>query len=501
VNDIPSKQYPKGSILGIPSDCRRADSTRRSLYQVYAALGRNFDLPSSWHDIAESHFADDHSVASFTTTTCGENGWEDQDTGLDTASLACSLKRKRTESDGAQTFQDFLFDQAASRQLIMSPQSVRASAFFQASQATLGPIVEVCGTRRTRARTRQTGDKASDEELSRLFAQDVEYSPATFDSEVRNTASDNPAPATMWAFGSDYEPEVPGGAQNVSGSTLSDDMFEHLWAYCPFLLHDPTTFESEACKTKRIAVSHVITHMIQRHRIIRSFRHGACARPGKYLVQCSAEPFNLRGCARCCRVASWTHDDLADNASHVGPAICLRCYEAFDCRKDLWFHLRHSHLCLDKGQLLLKSTKGHLLYKTFCSKDTSPSWIPPNSTQSRQSEQNGKAILPIADHAPDRHPPVPGPGFIVSNTPPLSVQHHGSHSDFSSASHTEWMLPSVHNSTDEWGADDTIGMPDLFGDEWMNSSTLFGNLSAGQEQTIIAGTDHYEFAEQAYEWQ
>lgn len=535
VNDVPSKKYPDGSILGIPSDCQRADSTRRSLYQAYAALGANFDLPLSWHNIAESHFADDHSVASFATSTYGENLWEDHDIESDTASPARDLKRKRAESDGTEAIQDYLFDQAASHQLMISPQSVRATAFFQASQATIGPIVKVYGTRCKRVKICQAEESDSDEGVSHLFAQDVIHSLSPAGSEGRDTSSgdraptnivapdpDNEletspvglegrdtssgdrAPTNILAPDPDNEPETFDGLQNASESTLSDDTFEDLWAYCPFRLHDPTEFEFEACKTRRIAVSHVITHMIKGHRILRGASHDDSTRPEKYLVLCSSvESYNLRGCSRCRRVASWTRDDLVDNASHIGPAICLRCYEAFDRRQDLWFHLRHSPLCLDKGQLLSKSTKAHLLYKTFCSKVTPPSWIPPNSRQSKHSEPNGEPTCPIADHPLGLHPTVPEPEFIASETPALFVQPHGSggHSDFSSVPHTEWMLPSVHNSIDEWGADDSIGMPDLFRDQWMDSSTLLGNLSTGQSDAIIAGSDHYAFAEETYEWQ
>lgn len=508
VNNIPSKQYPNGSILAIPSDFQRADTSRRSLYQALyqadAALVGSFDLPPLWYHIEESHVSvDDHSVASCATSTYDGEKREADNNGLDGASLQSGLKRKRTQNDGSQPLEEFLFDQARARQLIISPHSVRPSAFFQDTQATLGSIVKISSdeTMPKRARTlrAERGDSHGGE--SPLFAQKAVHNPSPFDLEVRDLALGNQPSPNVWALGSDHELEPPGATQSDADSALSNGMFEDLWPYCPFRLHDPTKFESEACKTRRIAVSHVITHMVKSHSLTRGIPRAASGRSIKYLVHCGVEFTRSLGCTRCSKVADWTFDDLVDNASHVGQAICLRCYEAFDSRNDLWAHLRRSTLCLDKGQILSKSMKAHLLYKTFCSKDDSPNWIPPIQRQPQNSEQHGQATLPMADHALALHPRVPEPGLVVSDTPTLPIQRHANHVDFSSVPDIDWLLISVHNSIGTWAQENIAGLHEPLGYEWTDPSALPLNLNAGESHTITEASDHYAFTEQAHEWQ
>lgn len=164
-------------------------------------------------------------------------------------------------------------------------------------------------------------------------------------------------------------------------SRFSADQFEGLWPYCFFHAHDPEKFETDrwkSCRTPQKAISHVVTHALRRHGLIRGVHRCDQGRLTRYLTVCRYADLQYtrgRACGKCSRVAEWTREDLKD--PHAGPSVCLRCYSVLRSRVTLWLHI-HSHTtCPDQEQLLSKKEKARILYTAFCSADVPPRWIPP----------------------------------------------------------------------------------------------------------------------------
>lgn len=172
-----------------------------------------------------------------------------------------------------------------------------------------------------------------------------------------------------------------------SSRRLSDDQFVDLWPYCFFHAYHPGRFASDdwkSCRTPNKAISHVVTHAIRRHGLIRGVHQCGQGRLTKYLTACrdlhlqETSHFN---CLKCKRIAEWTEDDVKSLArTHKGPSVCLRCYAALQSRMDLWLHLHAPVTCPDREQSFTKAKKSRILYEVFCSAYLRPVWNPPPAT-------------------------------------------------------------------------------------------------------------------------
>ncbi|RKL29959.1 hypothetical protein BFJ72_g11828 [Fusarium proliferatum] len=142
---------------------------------------------------------------------------------------------------------------------------------------------------------------------------------------------------------------------------------------CFFRLFDPERFSSaerNACYGRKEEVSHIITHAIYHHGLIRGRDPQYIAR--KYLASCqSSNPFvKAKGdCEKCSSLSKWNEEDFTD-FTHSGVAICLRCWRKFD-KKEMTEHMA-GPLC-DYNLELPKANKVWTLYTAFCSETQLPS--------------------------------------------------------------------------------------------------------------------------------
>ncbi|KAI8686129.1 hypothetical protein NCS55_00287400 [Fusarium keratoplasticum] len=146
---------------------------------------------------------------------------------------------------------------------------------------------------------------------------------------------------------------------------------------CFFWLHNNAKYSTPgrvACQGRKIEISHIVTHAVDHHGLIRGRdpRHGNRA----YLMSCQRHDPETKAtgtCGKCKSLHDWRDADF-DDPGHQGMALCLRCWRGFT-KSDMKVHLA-GPLCSYMAEQP-KSMKVYILYTTFCSKDDPPS-APPN---------------------------------------------------------------------------------------------------------------------------
>ncbi|KAG9499206.1 hypothetical protein J7337_010025 [Fusarium musae] len=160
--------------------------------------------------------------------------------------------------------------------------------------------------------------------------------------------------------------------------------FEDACETCIFWLLSPEKFSStewQECRSRKEGISHIISHAIAHHGLIRGRDPQYPAR--KYLASCqSSDPFvNMKGdCVKCGSLSEWNEADFAD-FTHHGVVLCLRCWQRFD-KKEMNEHLA-GPLC-DFSAEHPKAKKVWILYTAFCSETLMPS-KPPESVAQQES--------------------------------------------------------------------------------------------------------------------
>lgn len=177
--------------------------------------------------------------------------------------------------------------------------------------------------------------------------------------------------------------------------SISNRQFESLWQHCFFHAYEPERFATDSwksCRTPNKAISHVITHTVRRHGLIRGVHQCGQGIVKKYLTVCmNSRTQKTPGleCDKCQRVAEFTKDEMECLAgTHEGPSVCLRCYSGLQTRMDLWHHLHAPVLCADREKLISKADKSFLFYTVFCSADSPPRWTPPSAMGSNLMNPN-----------------------------------------------------------------------------------------------------------------
>ncbi|EEU40445.1 uncharacterized protein NECHADRAFT_76722 [Fusarium vanettenii 77-13-4] len=146
---------------------------------------------------------------------------------------------------------------------------------------------------------------------------------------------------------------------------------------CFFWLHDNAKYSTSgrtACQGRKIEISHIVTHAVDHHGLIRARdpRYGNRA----YLMSCQLYDPGTKAtgnCTTCKSLHEWGEVNF-DDPEHHGTALCLRCWCGFS-KREMKAHLA-GPLCSYMAEQP-KSTKVYILYTTFCSKDDPPS-APPN---------------------------------------------------------------------------------------------------------------------------
>ncbi|KAI8723863.1 hypothetical protein NCS52_00243100 [Fusarium sp. LHS14.1] len=158
---------------------------------------------------------------------------------------------------------------------------------------------------------------------------------------------------------------------------FSEKDFEGSEETCFFWLHDNAKYSTSgrtACQGRKIEISHIVTHAVDHHGLIRCRdpRYGNRA----YLMSCQLHDPGIKAtgnCPTCKSLHEWGDVDF-DNPDHHGTTLCLRCWSGFT-KREMKAHLA-GPLCSYMAEQP-KSTKVYILYTTFCSKDDPPS-APPN---------------------------------------------------------------------------------------------------------------------------
>ncbi|KAF5676876.1 hypothetical protein FDENT_9390 [Fusarium denticulatum] len=172
----------------------------------------------------------------------------------------------------------------------------------------------------------------------------------------------------------------------ASRSVLPQD-FEDACETCIFWLLSPEQFpptEWQECHSRKEGISHIISHAIAHHRLIRGRDPQYPAR--KYLASCqSSDPFmKAKGdCVKCSSLSEWNEIDFADFAHH-GIVLCLRCWRRFD-KKGMQEHLA-GPLC-DFNPEHSKAKKVWILYTAFCSETQLPTKPPQSMAQQKSPHQ------------------------------------------------------------------------------------------------------------------
>lgn len=166
---------------------------------------------------------------------------------------------------------------------------------------------------------------------------------------------------------------------------LHDEDFRDNAEYCPFYLHDPHKHAQvpfTSCERPRAEISHIISHMVSDHGLLRGRHLGRKAQ--RYITRCASHNPDVKGrseCHHCNNVQLWMEEDLA-NEEHAGEAVCLRCYEQFLSKADLFRHLNTPGICTYREDLPIHK-KSRILYSTFCSPNTAPIFHPPPGSNLR----------------------------------------------------------------------------------------------------------------------
>ncbi|KAF5021725.1 hypothetical protein F66182_6226 [Fusarium sp. NRRL 66182] len=198
--------------------------------------------------------------------------------------------------------------------------------------------------------------------------------------------------------------------------TVSQEDFENACHICFFWLFAPERFSSDdrhACYGRKTEISHIISHVIDHHGLIRGRDPKNDSR--RYLTRCQKyDPFIKQkgSCGKCNSLYEWSVGDFMDTA-HRGIALCLRCWCRFD-KKEMQHHL-DGPLCTYNTEQP-KAKKVYILYTTFCSETKKPSQPPepmasgrsnhrptptkPHGINPRQRANNQSVRRPVSKQTP-----------------------------------------------------------------------------------------------------
>ncbi|KAM5349496.1 hypothetical protein ACJ41O_006001 [Fusarium nematophilum] len=162
-----------------------------------------------------------------------------------------------------------------------------------------------------------------------------------------------------------------GVPQNPKNRLFTEEDFTTDCETCFFWLHNPKLYSSrDACTRRKKEISHIATHAIDHHGLIRVTDPNNESR--KFLLSCQNHDPTVKGkgnCAKCQSAGQWTETDLAD-PEHTGIALCIRCWCSFDMR-GMKEHMTEKLCPYNTEQP--KPKKMCILYTTFCSKTHPPS--------------------------------------------------------------------------------------------------------------------------------
>jgi hypothetical protein len=165
---------------------------------------------------------------------------------------------------------------------------------------------------------------------------------------------------------------------------LSHDDFNDVCEICPFWLLNPIQFsniERPACSNRKEEMSHIITHLIDHHGLVRGNDPKNASR--KYLASCQTYSPSVKAkgnCLKCSSLHQWKDSGPVD-PGHNGVVLCMRCWSKFD-KDGMQDHLA-GPLCPYKAEQP-KPKKMCILYTTFCSNDKPPS-PPPRDMPPRKA--------------------------------------------------------------------------------------------------------------------
>ncbi|KAJ4131700.1 hypothetical protein NW768_005896 [Fusarium equiseti] len=178
--------------------------------------------------------------------------------------------------------------------------------------------------------------------------------------------------------------QFDGSLSDHAGKGLSHDDFNDVCEICPFWLLDPILFsniERPACSNRKEEMSHIITHLIDHHGLVRGNDPKNASR--KYLASCQTYSPSVKAkgnCPKCSSLHQWKDSGPVD-PKHNGVVLCMRCWSKFD-KDGMQDHLA-GPLCPYKAEQP-KPKKMCILYTTFCSNDKPPS-PPPRDMQPRKA--------------------------------------------------------------------------------------------------------------------
>ncbi|RTE68917.1 hypothetical protein BHE90_016704 [Fusarium euwallaceae] len=194
-------------------------------------------------------------------------------------------------------------------------------------------------------------------------------------------------------------------------STLTESHFEGFTQFCFFAAFQPQKFaEKAAYLGRKTEISHIITHAIDHHGLIRCSQGNHDRR--KYITVCRSDrqlPSSATDCPKCRKVQTWEDGDFEDG-EHAGNAICLRCWRSFT-KRELNAHLKGPPCSYNAEQP--KARKVMILYTTFCS-DSKPPTQPPRQASPGQLRKRKRTLEP---------PPLCNVSSPVTTTPvTLTIQ-------------------------------------------------------------------------------
>ncbi|KAF4966809.1 hypothetical protein FSARC_5554 [Fusarium sarcochroum] len=199
-------------------------------------------------------------------------------------------------------------------------------------------------------------------------------------------------------------------ARSLTRRLVSHEHFEDACETCFFWLFDPEQFSSSerhACCGRKDEISHIITHAVDHHGLVRGKDPRNHSR--KYLTSCQTySPFmKAKGnCPECSSLYKWKNGDFMDPA-HQGVVLCLRCWRKFD-KKEMQDHMAGPMCAYNTEQA--KSKKVCILYTTFCSETKLPSGPPKNMAprkshhRSTPAKHHGSNSRQQANSQPVRQP-------------------------------------------------------------------------------------------------
>ncbi|KAH8722019.1 hypothetical protein BGZ61DRAFT_198485 [Ilyonectria robusta] len=160
---------------------------------------------------------------------------------------------------------------------------------------------------------------------------------------------------------------------------LVDEDFEDSCEYCFCYLYEPFKYINKpftSCGKPRAEVSHILTHAVSDHGLIRGHHSGRKSQ--RYLTRCASHNAETKGkaaCTHCNDVEHWTEEDLA-NEVHAGESVCTRCYAQLPTKADLFRHLNEPNICVYNEDWAMRK-KVRILYSTFCAPNEVPKFQPP----------------------------------------------------------------------------------------------------------------------------